>query len=67
MECLCESPDWLKKKQRFPDQGCRYYLQRSAHGEIVQAFPDGFRMVAGDPHVRNYTGSPEAQAISWLW
>ncbi|KAF8267409.1 hypothetical protein EI94DRAFT_1324975 [Lactarius quietus] len=43
-----------------------YYLQRGGSNETIEAFPDGLRMVTGNPNVRNYTGTPEAQAISWL-
>ncbi|KAN0140551.1 protein of unknown function (DUF1996) domain containing protein [Lactarius tabidus] len=43
-----------------------YYLQRGGPNETIYAFPDGLRMIAGDPYVRNYTGTPESQAISWL-
>jgi hypothetical protein len=42
-----------------------YYLQRSASKETVEAFPDGLRMLTGDPDVRNNTGSPASKAISW--
>lgn len=51
----------------FPYESCRYYLQRSGPDETVEAFPDGLRMLTGDPYVRNYTGTPESQAISWKW
>ncbi|KAI0040798.1 hypothetical protein FA95DRAFT_823896 [Auriscalpium vulgare] len=43
-----------------------YYLQRNAANETVQAFPDGLRMVTGNPYLRNFTNTPEANAISWL-
>ncbi|KAF8266390.1 hypothetical protein EI94DRAFT_1701775 [Lactarius quietus] len=43
-----------------------YYLQRNGPNETVQPFPDGLRMLTGDPYARNYTGTPESQAISWL-
>ncbi|KAH9978299.1 hypothetical protein BJV74DRAFT_780833 [Russula compacta] len=43
-----------------------YYLQRNAPSEIVKPFPDGLRIFTGDAAVRNYTGTPESQAISWL-
>ncbi|KAH9971395.1 hypothetical protein BGW80DRAFT_456878 [Lactifluus volemus] len=42
-----------------------YYLQRSAPSETIQAFPDGLRMLAGDPYVRSDTGTPESRAMSW--
>ncbi|KAI0039451.1 hypothetical protein FA95DRAFT_1577588 [Auriscalpium vulgare] len=42
-----------------------YYLQRNGAGETVQAFPDGLRMVAGNPYLRNYTATPEANAITF--
>ncbi|KAI9462050.1 hypothetical protein F5148DRAFT_236708 [Russula earlei] len=44
-----------------------YYLQRSAANETLQAFPDGLRLLAGNPFLRSYTGTPESQAISWNW
>ncbi|KAF2084619.1 WSC-domain-containing protein [Saccharata proteae CBS 121410] len=43
-----------------------YYEQRYSAGETtLQAFPEGFRMVAGDPFKRNYTGDLAAQAIQF--
>ncbi|KAH9959194.1 hypothetical protein BC827DRAFT_1301881 [Russula dissimulans] len=42
-----------------------YYLQRGAANETVQAFPDGLRVLAGNPFLRSYTDTPEAEAISW--
>ncbi|EEH05287.1 WSC domain-containing protein [Histoplasma capsulatum G186AR] len=40
-----------------------YYLQR---GENVQAFPKGFRMLAGDPFQRNFTWPvPDPPKSSW--
>lgn len=43
-----------------------YYLQRpGANNDALQAFPEGFRMLAGDPFRRNYTGDFAAQAISY--
>ncbi|KAI0284869.1 hypothetical protein BC826DRAFT_1109484 [Russula brevipes] len=42
-----------------------YYLQRGAANETVQAFPDGLRLLAGNPFLRSYAGTPEAKAISW--
>ncbi|KAI0265892.1 hypothetical protein BC834DRAFT_824485, partial [Gloeopeniophorella convolvens] len=41
-----------------------YYLQRSGPNETVEAFPDGLVMLAGDPYVRNNTGSDDSKAIS---
>ncbi|KAI0245872.1 hypothetical protein BJV78DRAFT_1287032 [Lactifluus subvellereus] len=32
---------------------------------VVQAFPDGLRMLAGNPYLRNNTGTLEAKAITW--
>ncbi|KAF8312483.1 hypothetical protein DL93DRAFT_2045275, partial [Clavulina sp. PMI_390] len=43
-----------------------YYLQRGASNETIQAFPDGLRMVTGNPALRSYAGTPASQAISWL-
>ncbi|BFZ64028.1 hypothetical protein YB2330_005166 [Saitoella coloradoensis] len=45
-----------------------YYLQRynsQTDTELV-AFPDGFRMVAGNPMLRSYYPSLEQRAISWM-
>lgn len=42
-----------------------YYLQRGNKGEKLHAFPEGFRMVAGDPSKRNFTGGLDAKAISF--
>ncbi|KAM0747454.1 hypothetical protein T439DRAFT_349869 [Meredithblackwellia eburnea MCA 4105] len=45
-----------------------YYLPRnnSADKDKVQAFPDGFRMLAGNPYVRSYDpNSEEPKAIGW--
>ncbi|KAI0314800.1 hypothetical protein OF83DRAFT_1293676 [Amylostereum chailletii] len=42
-----------------------YYLQRTADNVEVEAFPDGLRMLAGNPLLRNLTGTPEANAVSW--
>ncbi|BFZ58725.1 hypothetical protein PYCC9005_005790 [Savitreella phatthalungensis] len=43
-----------------------YYIQRYGYnGEQLYAFPDGFRMLAGNPLKRSYDGSLEAQAISY--
>ncbi|KAF8267410.1 hypothetical protein EI94DRAFT_1700988 [Lactarius quietus] len=43
-----------------------YYLQRNGPNETVVAFPDGLRMLTGDPYSRSNSGTPESQAISWL-
>ena len=44
-----------------------YYLDRrhSSDATEVLAFPDGFRMLTGDPFKRSYDGSQTAQAIGW--
>lgn len=43
-----------------------YYLQRPGpDNDKLLAFPEGFRMIAGDPFKRNYTGDFPAQAISF--
>ncbi|EED20675.1 WSC domain protein, putative [Talaromyces stipitatus ATCC 10500] len=43
-----------------------YYLQRpGANNDPLKAFPEGFRMLAGDPFQRNFTGDFAAQAISY--
>ncbi|KAI4690171.1 uncharacterized protein J4E84_004353 [Alternaria hordeiaustralica] len=44
-----------------------YYLQRRGTNqtEKLHAFPEGFRMVAGDPFTRSYDGSLAAQGISF--
>lgn len=43
-----------------------YYLPRGTQGN-VKAFPEGFRMVAGDPSRNTYNASLfEDQAISWV-
>ncbi len=34
-------------------------------GEPLLAFPEGFRMVAGNPFARSYTGALDAQAITY--
>ncbi|KAK2767931.1 hypothetical protein FQN53_006411 [Emmonsiellopsis sp. PD_33] len=40
-----------------------YYL---LYGDDVQAFPKGFRMLAGDPYQRNFTGPfPDPPKSSW--
>lgn len=43
-----------------------YYLQRSGSNETVQPFPDGLRMLTGNPYARNDTGTDASRAISWL-
>jgi hypothetical protein len=45
--------------------GLIYYLQRKGPGENLLAFPPGFRMVAGNPFLRSYSGSREQEAVSW--
>ncbi|KAF8467322.1 hypothetical protein BDZ91DRAFT_771969 [Kalaharituber pfeilii] len=42
-----------------------YYLQRRGSGEKLQAFPEGFRMLAGDPFLRSFSGTPEQKAVSF--
>jgi len=43
-----------------------YYLQRPGpDNDELKAFPEGFRMIAGNPFQRNYTGDFAAQAISF--
>ncbi|ORY49289.1 hypothetical protein BCR35DRAFT_297088 [Leucosporidium creatinivorum] len=43
-----------------------YYLPRKNNeSEVVKAFPDGYRMLAGDPYTRTYDGSDMAKAIGW--
>jgi hypothetical protein len=44
-----------------------YYLQRRGDNqtEKLHAFPEGFRMVAGNPFTRSYDGSLAAQGISF--
>lgn len=40
-----------------------YYLMYLEH---VKAFPEGFRMIAGDPWIRNFTGPvPDVQLSDW--
>ncbi|KAI9734644.1 MAG: hypothetical protein M1834_002245 [Cirrosporium novae-zelandiae] len=41
-----------------------YYLQRSSTGSQL-AFPKGFRMVSGNPFLRNFTDTTEANAVSY--
>lgn len=44
-----------------------YYLQRPGpNNDVLKAFPEGFRMIAGNPFQRNYTGTFAAQAISYM-
>lgn len=44
-----------------------YYLQRPGpNNDKLHAFPPGFRMIAGNPFVRNYTGDFAAQAVSFV-
>lgn len=43
-----------------------YYLQRGGpNNDKLKAYPEGFRMIAGDTLKRNYTGGFDAQAISF--
>ena len=44
-----------------------YYLQRRGddHSEKLHAFPEGFRMVAGDPFARSFGNNSAAKAISY--
>lgn len=44
-----------------------YYLPRSDNkGQKVNAFPDGLRMISGDPFRRGYSGSAADQAVSFV-
>jgi hypothetical protein len=44
-----------------------YYLPRGKNStDTVRAFPDGLRMVSGDPYRRDYDGSVPDQAISFV-
>ncbi|BGO99964.1 hypothetical protein NBRC10513v2_001409 [Rhodotorula toruloides] len=47
--------------------GLIYYLPRNNAADTtnVTAFPDGLRMLTGNPFKRSYDGSPTAQAIGW--
>ncbi|KAK4048779.1 hypothetical protein OIV83_004545 [Microbotryomycetes sp. JL201] len=46
--------------------GLIYYLQRGENGEKISAFPDGLRVLAGNPFLRSYDPSSQtAQAIGW--
>lgn len=44
-----------------------YYLQRRGvnNDDLLTAFPTGFRMLAGDPFKRNFTGDFAAKAVSF--
>ncbi|KAI5811394.1 WSC-domain-containing protein [Peziza echinospora] len=43
-----------------------YYLQRRGFdGEKLNAFPPGFRMLAGNPNVRSFKNTPEAKAVNF--
>ncbi|KAF2182095.1 hypothetical protein K469DRAFT_740577 [Zopfia rhizophila CBS 207.26] len=42
-----------------------YHLQRGEKDEKLNAFPEGFRMLAGDPFKRNFTSGPDAKAINF--
>lgn len=46
-----------------------YYLQRdnAADTTNITAFPDGFRMLTGDPFRRSYQDSLTSEAIGWNW
>jgi hypothetical protein len=39
--------------------------QRPGDGEKLKAFPEGFRMLAGDPFKRNFTGGLDAKAVTF--
>ncbi|GEM09398.1 WSC and DUF1996 domain containing protein [Rhodotorula toruloides] len=47
--------------------GLIYYLPRNNTADTtnVTAFPDGFRMLTGNPFKRSYDGSPTAEAVGW--
>ncbi|KAM0792065.1 hypothetical protein ACM66B_004770 [Microbotryomycetes sp. NB124-2] len=46
--------------------GLIYYLQRGENGEKISAFPDGLRILAGNPFARSYDAQSQiAQAIGW--
>ncbi|BGP05739.1 hypothetical protein JCM10049v2_001552 [Rhodotorula toruloides] len=47
--------------------GLIYYLPRNNAADTtnVTAFPDGFRMLTGNPFKRSYDGSPTAEAVGW--
>ncbi|KAF7507574.1 hypothetical protein GJ744_010365 [Endocarpon pusillum] len=42
-----------------------YYLQRPGDGEKLTAFPEGLRMVAGDPMKRSFGNDKESRAINY--
>ncbi|KAF2005544.1 WSC domain protein [Amniculicola lignicola CBS 123094] len=42
-----------------------YYLQRGINGAKLKAYPEGFRMLAGDTFKRNFTGGLDAKAVSF--
>lgn len=45
----------------------QYASQRpGANNDVLKAFPAGFRMIAGNPFQRNYTGTFAAQAVSFV-
>ncbi|KAH0113179.1 WSC-domain-containing protein, partial [Aureobasidium melanogenum] len=44
-----------------------YYLQRGGpNNDELKAFPEGFRMVAGNPFKRNHTDDFESEAVSFV-
>ncbi|WWD22710.1 hypothetical protein CI109_107203 [Kwoniella shandongensis] len=44
-----------------------YYLPRYSPGETtVRAFPDGLRMLSGDPNRRTYNGDAESNAVTYV-
>lgn len=45
-----------------------YYLQRSGQGDgPIKAFPEGFKMISGNPNLRSYDGTSRAQqAINYV-
>lgn len=44
-----------------------YYLQRGGpNNDKLQAFPEGFRMLAGNPFKRNHTDDFESEAVSFV-
>ncbi|KAI4719470.1 WSC-domain-containing protein [Aureobasidium sp. EXF-10727] len=44
-----------------------YYLQRGGpNNDKLKAFPEGFRMVAGNPFKRNHTDDFESEAVSFV-
>lgn len=47
--------------------GLIYYLPRNHSSDTtkVQAFPDGLRILTGNPFLRSYSGNAMAQAIGW--